>query len=493
MTGPQHLDRLGAFDASFLLQEGPTSYAHIGGVVVVEGPPPSIREMRAQISGRLGLVPRYRQRLAHTPLDRARPVWVDDTNFDIDYHVRHIALPRPGDREQLRTAVASAYGQALDRSRPLWETWLVEGLEGDRFAMIFKAHHALIDGSAAIDLLKMLCDVTPDPAPAPAALAPWQPQPTPGMLDLLVHGARESARTAASQLAAGAVEVAREPTRRVRQALDVAEGAGKLILQLLRTPPKTPLTTKIGRHRRFVEVSCRLDDAKLVKDTFGGTVNDVVLSVVTGALRTFLENREVSTDGLELSALVPVSVRREDERGRMGNRVAVLRATLPVHVADPVARLGVVTESMTALKNSNQAVGSESVLRAQDYLPPMVLPITTRINASPRMFNVMATNIPGPQMPLYVLGRRLVEVFPIALLHPGHPLAIAIASYDGQLNFGILGDYDAMPDIAVVADAISAGLMELTAKSRPSAVPEPPARSRPTLVELREAALATEG
>jgi diacylglycerol O-acyltransferase len=476
MTAPRHLDRLGAFDASFLLLEGPTSHAHVGGVVVIEGPPPSVGEMRAQISGRLDLVPRYRQRIAHTPLDRARPVWVDDTSFDIDYHVRHVTLAPPGDREQFRAAVASAYSLPLDRSRPLWETWLVEAMEGDQFAMIFKVHHALVDGSAAVELLRMLCDLTPDPTPA-AALAPWHPQPTPGTLDLLAHGVRESVR-AASRLTVGAVEAAREPVRSLRKALEVTGGAGALIFQLLATPPKTPLTTPIGRDRRFIDVSCRLDDAKLVKNTFGGTVNDVVLSVITGALRTFLESREVSTDGLELSALVPMSVRMEDERGHMGNRIAVLRATLPVHVADPLARLGVVTDSMTALKNSKQAVGSEFVLAAQNYLPPMVLPITTRINFSPRMFSVMATNIPGPQMPLYVLGRRLVEVFPIALLHPDHPLAIAITSYDGQLNFGILGDYDAMPDLEVVADAISAGLAELTAKCGLSLVPEPPAQSK---------------
>ena len=400
MSGPQHLDRLGAFDAAFLLQEGPTSYAHVGGVVVVEGPPPDIGELRSQIEGRLDLVPRYRQRFAHTPLDRARPVWVDDTRFDIGYHVRHSALPRPGDREQFRTAVANAFSQPLDPTRPLWETWLVEGLEGDEFAMIFKAHHAIVDGMAAVDLLKMLCDFSPDPAPA-RAVAPWQPRPTPGMLGLLAHGARESARGTA-HLAAAAVEMTREPARSWRKALDVAEGAGGLVWALMRPPPKTPLTSALGRHRRFIEACCRLDDAKLVKNTFGGTVNDVVLSVVAGALRTFLEHREVSTDGLELSALVPVSVRTEDERGHMGNRIAILRATLPVHVADPIARLGVVADSMAALKSSKQVAGSEFALGAQNYLPPMVLPLTARINASPRLFTLMTTNIPGPQSPLAI-------------------------------------------------------------------------------------------
>ena len=491
MSGPQHLDRLGAFDAAFLLQEGPTSYAHVGGVVVVEGPPPEIGEMRDQIEGRLDLVPRYRQRFAHTPLDRARPVWVDDTRFDIGYHVRHSALPRPGDREQFRTAVANAFSQPLDPTRPLWETWLVEGLEGDRFAMVFKAHHSIIDGMAAVDLLKMLCDLDPDPVPA-APAEPWQPQPTPGTLALLAHGMRESARGTAS-VALAAVGAAREPARSVRKALDIGEGAGGLALKLLRAPPKTPLTSTVGRHRRFVECSCRLDDAKLVKNTFGGTVNDVVLSVVTGALRTFLEHREVRTDGLNLSAMVPVSVRTEDERGHMGNRIAILRAILPVHVADPVERLRVVTASMAALKSSKQIAGSEFALEAQNYLPPMVLPITSRLNASTRLFSVMVTNIPGPQMPLYVLGRKLVEVVPIALLHPEHPLAIAVTSYDGQLNVGILGDYDAMRDIDVVAGAISDGLAELVAMCAPSIARERRTRRAPTLVPLARDESAMDG
>jgi WS/DGAT/MGAT family acyltransferase len=232
------------------------------------------------------------------------------------------------------------------------------------------------------------------------------------------------------------------------------------------------LTAEIGRHRRFVAVPCRLDDAKLVKNALGGTVNDVVLSVVTGALRVFLLGRGVSTDGLELSALVPVSVRGDGDRGRLGNKIAVLRGSLPVHVADPVERLEVVTEAMAALKNSKQAITTESFLAAQDFLPPMVLPIVTRLNVSPRMFNVMVTNIPGPQFPLYVLGRELVELYPIALLQPNHALAIAVTSYNGQLNFGVLGDYDAIADIKLIADTVAAELAQLVGRSCAPAHPK---------------------
>jgi diacylglycerol O-acyltransferase / wax synthase len=458
----RHLDRLRAMDASFLLQEGPTTHAHVGGVATFGGPPPAVDEIREQIRGRLDLVPRYRQRLAHTALDRARPVWVDDTRFDLEYHVRHTALPAPGDREQLQSAVARAYSEPLDRSRPLWETWLVEGLQDDGFALIFKTHHALIDGSAAVDLLKILFDASPDAPPAAAPLVPWQPQPTPDTLGLLAVGARGAA-SAAVELAAGALQATRDPQRTLRRVLDVAEGFTGLAREFLRTPPRTPLTTAVGRHRRFVAVPCRLDDVKLVKNTFGGTVNDVVLAVVTGAVRAFLLGRGVRTEGLELSALVPVSVRAEHERNHMGNRLAVLRGSLPVHVEDPLARLRVVTRAMDELKRSKQAPATEFVLAAQDYLPPIVLPITSRVNVSPRMFTVIVTNFAGPPVPLYVLGREMCELCPIALLQPDHALAIAIMSYNGQLNFGVLGDYDAMPDLAVVSDAIAAGMAELVA------------------------------
>jgi WS/DGAT/MGAT family acyltransferase len=447
-------------DASFLVQEGPTSHAHVGGTAILQGPPPSIGQLREHVAGRLDLMGRYRQRLAHTVLDGARPVWVDDTRFDLDYHVRHTALPTPGDRRQFESAVAAAYSQPLDRSRPLWEIWLLEGLDGGRFGLTFKVHHAMVDGSAAVELLKILCDLAPTATQAGGPSATWRPHPTPGRLGLLGIGARDAAR-AALELAASAVTATRDPVRSVRETLDVVGGAGVLAGQLLRSPPKTPLTTRIGHDRRFVGVPCRLDDAKRVKNALGGTVNDVVLTVVSGALRTFLLSRGVVTDGLELSALVPVSIRGENDRGQLGNKIAVLRGSLPVHVADPVERLTVVAEVMAVLKSSKQAITTESFLAAQDFLPPMVLPIITRINVSPRMFSVMVTNVPGPQFPLYILGQEILELYPIALLQPKHALALAVTSYNGQLNFGVLGDYDALADIDLVAGGIAEELAQL--------------------------------
>jgi WS/DGAT/MGAT family acyltransferase len=464
-----HLDRLSGFDASFLLQEGPTTHAHVGGTAVVAGPAPTLEEMRRQVASRLDLMPRYRHRLAHTAVDRARPVWVDDTEFELAYHVRHLSAAPPGGREQYHAAVATAYSTPLDRSRPLWEIWLVDGLADGDFGLVFKVHHAMVDGSAAVDLLKILCDFTPQPAPAAGSLSRWQPQPTPGTLGLVALGAREVAGTGA-RVAAGALGALRRPLGSLRGTVDVLSGAGALARQLLRTPPATPLTTEVGPERLFVGIRCRLDDAKLVKNSLGGTVNDVVLAVVSGALREFLITRGVETAGLTLSALVPVSVRAEKDQGRLGNRIAVMRGCLPVGIADPVRRLAAVVAGMSALKDSRQSRATEFMLGAQDFLPPILLPLVTRVNVSPRLFNVMVTNIPGPQMPLYVLGRELTELYPTALLQPKHPLAIAVTSYNGQLNFGLLADSETLPDVDVVAEAIESGLAELVALARPAHV-----------------------
>lgn len=451
-----HLDRLSAIDASFLLQEGPTSHAHVGGVVLVAGPAPSRHDLRRRVASRLDFMPRYRHRLAHGVFDRARPVWVDDPGFDLDHHVRHMLLAAPARRRQLERAVANLFGLPLDRSRPLWEIWMIEGLQDDALAMVFKVHHAMADGSAGIDLLTLLCDAD---SAEPGSMGGWSPQRTPGSAELTTRAVRGGLGAVARLAAAG--HAARPSSSALAQAVPVGRGAAGLLRGLLRTPPPTPLTAPIGPDRRVSLVSCRLSDAKLVKAQLGGTVNDVVLAVVSGALRRFLLSRGIQTSGLQLTALVPVSLREPRDNGRPGNRIAVMRGTLPVHVADPVERLRVVRESMNALKASNQARATEALITAQNFLPPVLLPLITRINVSPRMFNVLVTNLPGPPFELSVLGRQLLEAYPIALLQPEHPLAIAIASYNGQLNFGLLGDYDAMPDLELVADGIRAELATL--------------------------------
>jgi WS/DGAT/MGAT family acyltransferase len=438
---------------------------HVGGVIVVEGPPPPMEDFLEEIRRRLHLVPRYRHKLAHTALDSGRPVWVDDPSFNLEYHVRHTALPSPGGWEQLQELTARIFSQGLDRSRPLWEMWLVEGLEDDRFAVISKTHHSLIDGIAGVDLATVLFDVTPEPPPIGHSGKAWHPHPEPSTAELIAAGLRGAAR-AGAELAAGAIAALLRPERTLEAARDAAEGIGEIVWATMNPAPPTPLNVEIGPHRRFVGIAASLDDFKLVKNTFGGTVNDVVLTVVAGALRAFLIERGIRTEGLELRALVPVSVRTEDERHHMGNRIAAMRGPLPIYIADPIQRLRFVKQAMDGLKESKQALGAEVIAGAQNFAPPTILAQASRLNFSTRLFNLIVTNVPGPQFPLYVLGRRMERVYPVAFLPQNHALAIAIMSYCGDMNFGLLGDFDALPDIELLGDAIAQELATLVRLAR---------------------------
>lgn len=458
----RHLDRLTAVDASFLHQEGPNSHMHVGGVIIVEGPPPSREEFLEEIRRRLHLVPRYRHKLAHMALDSGRPVWVDDPNFNLEFHVRDTALPSPGHWEQLQDLVARIFSQALDRSKPLWEMWLVEGLEEERFAVISKTHHALIDGISGVDLATVLFDLSPEPPRIRHSGRAWKPHPEPDDAELLAVGLRGAAK-AAGKLAGGALDALAHPERTLESAREAVEGIGEIVWAGLNPAPPTPLNVEIGPHRRLVGIAARLDDFRLVKNTFGGTVNDVVLAVVAGALRVFLIERGVRTEGLELRALVPVSVRTQDERHQLGNRIAAMRGPLPVYIADPVQRLRFVRHAMEGLKESKQALGAEVIAGAQNFAPPTILAQASRLNFSTRLFNLIVTNVPGPQFPLYVLGRRMERMYPVAFLPQRHALAIAIMSYCGEMNFGLLGDFDALPDIGSLGESIAKELAALVA------------------------------
>ena len=464
---PRHLDRLTPIDASFLHQESQHSHMHIGGLTIVEGPPPSTRELLEQIRMRLHLVPRYRHKLASTPIDSGRPVWVDDPSFNLDYHIRHTALPSPGGWEQLCALTARIFSQQLDRSKPMWEMWLIEGLEDDRFALITKTHHSLVDGIAGVDLATVLFDLSPEPPPVRSSGRAWQPRPEPGTAELVAAGLRGAVR-AGLELAEGAVDAITHPDRALARAREAAEGIGEIIWAGLNPAPETPLNIPIGPHRRFYGIGNRLEDFKTVKDAFGGTVNDVVLAVVTGALRTFLISRGRRTAGCELRALVPVSVRAENDRGEIGNRIVVMRGPLPVYIADPVQRLRFVSQAMNGLKESKQALGAEVIAGAQNFAPPTILAQASRLNFSTRLFNLIVTNVPGPQFPLYVLGREMLEIFPVAFLPENHSLAIAIMSYNGQMNFGLLGDFDSLPDLDQIRSNIAEELATLVALARES-------------------------
>jgi diacylglycerol O-acyltransferase len=461
----RHLDRLTPVDASFLHQEGPVSHMHIGGLTLVEGPPPSMEEFLGQIRRRLHLVPRYRHKLAYTALDSGRPVWVDDPSFNLEYHVRHTALPAPGRWEQLQELTARVFSQQLDRTKPLWEMWLIEGLEEERFALITKTHHSLIDGIAGVDLATVLFDLSPDPPRIPHSGRAWQPHPEPGTAQLLASGLVGAARAGVA-LAESAFDALAHPERALARAREAAEGIGEIVWASLNPAPATPLNVPIGPHRRFVGVRAQLDDFKTVKNAFGGTVNDVVLAIVAGALRSFLISRGRRTEGVEMRALVPVSVRTEDQRDGGGNRLVVMRGPLPIYIADPIDRLRFVSNAMDGLKESKQALGAEVIAGAQNFAPPTILAQASRLNFSTRLFNLIVTNVPGPQFPLYVLGREMLQAIPVAFLPENHALAIAIMSYNGQMNFGLLGDFDALPDIDMIGASIAEELSTLVAMAR---------------------------
>jgi diacylglycerol O-acyltransferase len=472
---PRHLDRLTPIDASFLHQEGPNAHMHLGGLIVVERPLPSFDALLEHIRARLHLVPRYRQKLAHTAIDRGRPVWVDDPGFTVEYHVRRTALPSPGSWEQLQELTARIFSEALDREKPLWELWLVEGLQDGRCAIVSKTHHSMVDGIGGIDILSALFDVTPETTPPDTARAPWRPHPEPGAVELVAAFASGAVRAEAKLLGALAGALT-NPERALALAREGAEGLGEIVWALLNPAPATPLNVEIGPYRRFVGIRSDLEDFRLIKNTFGGTVNDVVLSVVAGALRSFLIARGARTEGMELRALVPVSVRTSRERGDAGNRIVAIRGTLPVYIADPLERLRYVSEAMAGLKESKQALGAKVIAGAQGFAPPTLLAEASRLQFSTRLFNLIVTNVPGPQFPLYLLGCRLEHAYPIAFLPRYHALAIAIMSYNGEMNFSLLGDFDAVPDIDRVAADLAGERDTLVALAREQA-PQAPRRA----------------
>ncbi len=453
-----HLDRLSAIDAGFLAQEGPTTHMHIGGVVVLEGPPPRYEEFADHVRSRLHLVPRYRQKIAKAPLESGLPLWVDDPSFNLGYHIRHTALPAPGTRPHLLNLAARLFSQRLDRSKPLWELYLVEGLDDGNFALISKTHHALVDGVSGVDLATVLFDLSPEGTELPPA-EPWVPHREPTGAELVARGVEDAARTAAG-LAARIVTDA-HPRRTLDRARELAAGVGSVARTALKAPPDTPFNVPPGPFRRFEVVEVRFERFKKIKDALGGTVNDVVLAAVAGGLARFLHERGIDAEGMELRACVPVSVRTDATKASMGNEITIMMAPLPIGIADPVQRLARVREVMGDLKSSNQALGAQAIAGLQDFAPPTIHAQASRLQFSSRMYNLLVTNVPGPQFPLYVLGRKMIYMFPIPFLAGDRALAIAIMSYDGGMNFGLLGDYDAMGDLDVVGAGIEAALDEL--------------------------------
>ena len=453
-----HLDRLTSIDAGFLHMEDGGAHMHIGALAVFDGPPPSAREVTDHIASRLPDLPRYRQKLAFPPLGTGRPLWVEDPFFSLGYHVRHTALPSPGGDAELLTLVNRVVAQRLDRSKPLWELWLVEGLADGRFAIIAKTHHAMIDGVSGVDLLTVLFDLSKDTVPA--APAPWVPAAQPGALDLLVKGAQGLVRNAV-RLGGRGLRTLTDPRTAVRETVHAVSALAEATKPLVNGAPKTPLNDKPGPHRSVVVVRTALADYKTVKVAYGATVNDVVLTSVAGALGRFLADRGMVTDDLTLRACVPVSLRSDAQRGSLGNEIAIMTAPLPVGLSDPVERLASVRVSMQDLKSSKQAEGAKVLTSLENALPPAILARASRLGFSSRLYNLLVTNVPGPQVPIYMLGRQLRELVPLAFLAPEHRLAIAIMSYDGQVVYGLMADADAVPDLEQLATYLREALVEL--------------------------------
>jgi WS/DGAT/MGAT family acyltransferase len=460
-------DRLTGLDASFLALEDAGAHMHVGSVMLFEGAAPQYDDLLAAIEARLHLVPRYRQKLAFPPLQAGRPVWVDDPHFNPRYHLRHTGLPEPAGVEELRTLAGRLFAQRLDRSKPLWELWLVDRVGTDHFAVISKTHHALVDGVSGVDIATVLFDLEPDPAPNADAPRRWFPRPEPTGVSLLTAALAELGTPRG--LAGGVRDAVEHPERALGALggmLSLARVSG---LPGLGGAPRSPLNVPIGPHRRFAWVDGDLKQFKDIKSALGGTVNDAVLTVVAGALRAHLIRQGEDPSDLELKAMVPVSVRAEAERGALGNRVTTMYAPLPVYAEDPVERFAIVHQAMAGLKESGQAVGAEVLTKLTGFAPPTVLVQAARLQARQRLFNLTVTNVPGPQFPLYLLGRRLRALYPQVPLTKNTALGIAIMSYDGALDFGLLADYDALPDLDRLAADLEASIDELATAAGASA------------------------
>jgi WS/DGAT/MGAT family acyltransferase len=466
-------DRLTGLDAAFLDLEAAGAHMHVGAILVFDGEPPAYEDLLRTIESRLDLVPRYRQKLAQVPFGQGRPEWVDDPHFNLRYHVRHSALPAPGGDAELERIAGRLFALPLDRGKPLWELNLVEGLAAEddepRFALISKTHHALVDGVSGVDITSVLFDAAPEPefeAPgtgdgAPAA-PPWVARPEPTSSQLLARALVERATVPGEGLRA-LRDAARAPWHVARRAAEGVAGIGAMARAGLNPAPPSPLNVPIGPHRRYTWVDADLDGLKAVKNALGGTLNDAVLASVTLALGRWLRGRGTDTEGLVLKAMVPVSVRAEAERGALGNRVAAMWAPLPVGLEDPRDVQATVAEAMRGLKESGQAVGAQALTQLADFAPPTIASQAARLQARQRYFNLVVTNVPGPQFPLYLLGRRMRAIYPVVPLARNQALGIAIMSYNGRLCFGLLADYDAMPDLRDVADALRGAIADLAA------------------------------
>jgi diacylglycerol O-acyltransferase len=468
------MDWMSPMDASFLHIEGPNNPMHIGGVSIFEGPAPPFERFEEMVAGKLDLVPRYRQKVRFVPLGVGRPVWVEDPHFNLSYHLRHSALPRPGTEEVLRKTAARIFAQHLDRRKPLWEIWMIEGLSENRWALLSKVHHCMVDGVSATDLMTVMFADSPPADPERA----WTPEPEPSGVALLLRTLGRQASSPSEQ-----IRVVRAAARRPRASLAKAGGLVRGMTSaagLLRPLGSSSLTGPVGPHRTWSTASVHLSDVKTIRSALGGTVNDVVLAIASGGLRELLDSRGEEIEDRTVRALVPVSVRSPGEHGAYNNRVSAMFADLPIGIADPVARLQTVRRQMDGLKQSNQAVAGDVLTSLSGFAPPLLLALGGRLAARSPSLGVQTgvTNVPGPQLPLQTLGRRMLESFPFVPVIGNVRISIAIFSYDGNLYFGVTGDSDSSSDIDILTAGVERSAAELlgSAPAAPAAAPQPEPR-----------------
>ncbi|HUO45678.1 MAG TPA: wax ester/triacylglycerol synthase family O-acyltransferase [Acidimicrobiia bacterium] len=462
-----HFEPLSHLDASFLALETPTTHMHVGGVAIFEAESLQRPEggidfgrIKAHILGKLQYIPRYRQRLAYVPASN-RPVWVDDEHFNFDYHVRHTSLPRPGTDEQLKLLAGRVIGQQLDRAKPLWELWVAEGLAGKRLAIIAKIHHSMIDGVSGVDLTTILLNIGPT---SEIELAPeWFPRPTPTSSQLAVAEAARNTRwaldtiTSLPNLRNRGIEVATALGGRAWATLNSLRSGW------LSAASRTPLNPDLGPNRRVDWTETPLEVIKEIKNSLGGSVNDVILAIAAGAVRRFLrDERHFDLEGVEFRVMNPVSTRTANQRGALGNQVAMWLVQLPIGEADPVTRLTRIRQETSRLKSTNQALGATTLVELSRGTPLPLISIANRVvGPMMRPFNMTVTNVPGPQFPMYLLEARMLANYPIVPLWSQHGLGLALFSYDGRLLWGIQTDFDAIPDTKRIVIAIEESTAEL--------------------------------
>ena len=457
-------DRLSPLDASFLFAEHRTAAMHVGAVMTFappeDGRPFDVAAFTELIGHRLALVPRYRQKVREVPGGLGLPVWVDDPDFDLDSHVRHAALAPPGTEEVLRELVGRLLARQLDRKRPLWEVYLVEGLADGRIAVVTKTHHAMVDGLASMDIGSVLLDLTPEPRETPAQA--WEPDREPSAIELAASATVDALRRprVVLDVAGRAVSDVRETAASVGRTVGGLVSTGRATAT---SRPVPALNAATGAQRRYGMVRTLAADHRAVRKAHGGTVNDVVLAVVAGGLRRWLITRgEPLTEGTAVRALVPVSVRARTGTSS-GNSISAVLVDLPVAEVDPVVRLGAVRDAMEDHKRSGRAVGAAALVGLVGLAPPVLHSLGARLASqySSRLYNVLVTNVPGPPRPLYAMGARMLDMFPVVPLGGGQAVAIGVTSYDGGMHYGLTADRDAMPDVDVLADALSESLTEL--------------------------------